>query len=779
METGTITDKIHLKKLIKVFAEYNFELYKTEYTLKTLQKSLDDTVLMSCAITRSSFDNLFQQYENLTSTNLEEFQHTTEFRSFVKLMIPGMRLSGIFSYITKPFSNQPVFVTDELLAFLDDGDNYLNMSLDLEEMRKSAKIKTRSYILREHYDLCNFQTEVFRLHINNKKTGLSRFFQIRINNDYVELEFKNGKPKLEKAEIFKLAANMLNDEMWDYYFPREDLTFRGFSRYTWEDVTELETINRLSLFSNSARLENDQTKFLDELNVLIRDYFQNSQIDCGFVNLHKDNLLNNPHESQSLTKIPTGYFLENYRKDSFSNVFNQITEEANLVLVDDLSNELTLEYESLLHEKNYKCAVFTPIIMDGKLEVLIEFGFRERMFIDHQIIEKIKRIQSELKSGYQKFLDTYKNRLAAIIQEEFTAIHPSVQWKFEQVVTQQLLNSETEGFKKFQPIVFKDLIPLYGQADIVASSVQRNEAIHEDLIENLTAVRKLMRNWQKKLNLYILDEYIDKVSHALSTLEISINSSNESQLIHLITDEIHPYISQLVSRYPELDNKRYQDYVKLLDPELHIIYKKRKQFEKSVSTLNSAISEFVEQENQRMQNVLPHYFEKYKTDGVEYNLYIGDSILKNGGFTEFDIKEFKIWQLINMCEIVNLVDDVSQRLPVHLSTAQLIFVYNSSLSIRFRMDEKQFDVDGTYNVRYEILKKRIDKAIIKGTQERLTVEGKIAIVYLSESDKMEYLNYLIYLKQKNLIEENIEDLDLEKMQGVDGLKALRITVKKK
>ena len=93
------------------------------------------------------------------------------------------------------------------------------------------------------------------------------------------------------------------------------------------------------------------------------------------------------------------------------------------------------------------------------------------------------------------------------------------------------------------------------------------------------------------------------------------------------------------------------------------------------------------------------------------------------------------------------------------------------------MDEKQFDVDGSYNVRYEILKKRIDKAVLKSDGSRLTVEGKIAIVYLQEKDRQEYMSYLEYLKNKGLIEDNIEDLELERLQGAAGLHALRVSVK--
>jgi hypothetical protein len=91
------------------------------------------------------------------------------------------------------------------------------------------------------------------------------------------------------------------------------------------------------------------------------------------------------------------------------------------------------------------------------------------------------------------------------------------------------------------------------------------------------------------------------------------------------------------------------------------------------------------------------------------------------------------------------------------------------------MDEKQFDVDGAYNIRYEIIKKRIDKAHIKGSDERLTTPGKIAIVYSQDKDAVEYKKYIKYLQSKNFLGK-VEKLELEDLQGVSGLKALRVEV---
>lgn len=66
-----------------------------------------------------------------------------------------------------------------------------------------------------------------------------------------------------------------------------------------------------------------------------------------------------------------------------------------------------------------------------------------------------------------------------------------------------------------------------------------------------------------------------------------------------------------------------------------------------------------------------------------------------------------------MCEMENIAYTLVDTMPHNLRVASLILVHSNPMAIKFRMDEKQFDVDGAYNIRYEIIKKRIDKANIK------------------------------------------------------------------
>ncbi|MCI0528501.1 MAG: hypothetical protein L0Y56_13765, partial [Nitrospira sp.] len=222
---------------------------------------------------------------------------------------------------------------------------------------------------------------------------------------------------------------------------------------------------------------------------------------------------------------------------------------------------------------------------------------------------------------------------------------------------------------------------------------------------------------------------------------------------------------------------KIEAYRATLDPHLGILYRRRKDFEESVTQINETISTCLDEEEEKAQAMFPHYFEKHKTDGVDHGIYIGASLVEDGKFDLLYLKNLRLWQLQVMCKIARRTDQLKEKLKVPLETAHLILVQNTPLSIRFRIDEKQFDVDGAYNVRYEIIKKRIDKATIKGKKERLTQPGKIAIVHSQPKEAAEYRQYIDYLQASEYLADEVEDVELEDLQGMQGLKALRVTVK--
>ena len=65
---------------------------------------------------------------------------------------------------------------------------------------------------------------------------------------------------------------------------------------------------------------------------------------------------------------------------------------------------------------------------------------------------------------------------------------------------------------------------------------------------------------------------------------------------------------------------------------------------------------------------------------------------------------------------------------------------------------------------------------LKNSNQRLTQPGKIAIVCFNEQDATEYSGYVQTLQQQGLLQDDLEHFELEELQGVQGLKALRVSV---
>jgi hypothetical protein len=206
------------------------------------------------------------------------------------------------------------------------------------------------------------------------------------------------------------------------------------------------------------------------------------------------------------------------------------------------------------------------------------------------------------------------------------------------------------------------------------------------------------------------------------------------------------------------------------------VYRQRRLFEDSVTRVTETISSYLDLEEEAAQSMVPHYFEKRNTDGVDHQIYVGGSLLEDGRFDPLYLKSLRLWQLMVVCGIAARADHLTRELPLPLQVSHLVLVQHTPLSIRFRADEKRFDVDGAYDMRYEIVKKRIDKALVKGTGERLTQPGRIAIVYSQPSEAAEYRGYVDYLHHLGYVAAEVEDLELDELQGVHGLRALRAAV---
>ncbi len=754
--------------------------YETEFSLEPYVNKIQGTMEDACNMTKSHFVPLIEEYQRQVahhSDDLEGFKTAKEFKSLATILFPTMFIGDEYSFMCPPFSNNIIVSSPRMEKLKNTG--LWEFKMDAQIINKGLNFMSElmhAVILNKVHDfnipVNNTQVIVLR----NKKSMIHKHFQFVPNTEFLDIHITGDIPTLSEEERKEILNHLDDTDYIQSVIPADSIKINGFMLANFIDITNIEVLSEVKEYLNGDVLREPKQIF-DAVADFTRSITEVPCLESGSITFDKKNLFSTLNVS--LADISSNDFTRKYPEPEvdITGIYGEVFRRKATTFRQELHliNEPD-ELEKKLIAKGVKGIVLHPTLdKNNKVVSILELASFHDCGLNRFSIERLQGFFTLIDEGYEKIVDKIQNRISRVVKDNFTSIHPSVEWKFEEVAL-DYLNVHSDQMPELKPIVFEKLYPLYGQSDIVGSSDKRNESIQKDLIENLDLLIAIMTEWSTHKDLYLMDTFLEKCKLRKESISERIISSDETEIVGFILEEVNPLLEAIFDRHKDLPRSKYRSYVDALDPELGIIYKNRKSYEYSVSKLNNHISRFIEDADIKMQDQLPHYFEKYKTDGVEYNLYVGDSLIEGGGFKDFDLKSFKIWQMVNMCGVVKEVDQLSSQLPVPLTTASLVFVYNQPIGIRFRMDEKKFDVDGTYNVRYEILKKRIDKSRIIGTGERLTVTGKIAIVYLNESDKAEYLDIIDYLKRKDLITDEVEELELEKMQGAEGLRALRVTV---
>jgi hypothetical protein len=674
-----------------------------------------------------------------------------------------------------PFSFASFKFTDRFNNILDNaGDNYELNVRNFED--DSMYVMACTFILGYVYGFNIDVKRPFYFDIPDQTTGTMKFYRATFNADFSEITPTENAPKLTQEDFKELLDNYDNIDIWKEKFPINSYVFKGFGLISLFDVTAEEVISSIK-----ANLLGGGEDLIPKLQNNLRNFYSIKDLKLGYSIFDNINnkvcktavkrshsiILNNDNE----INCDNGYFC--------NSIMQKVFKDQETFVISDVAKYGVYTNENPfyqnLQKSNIQSIVLIPIkATDNDDLALLEIASPRAYDLNSVNINKLKDIIPVFEAAVKRVSEERQNILEATIQENYTSIHNSVKWRFYEAAEKYHEEHQINENAKLDEIVFQNVYPLFGQSDIKGSSNARNIAIKEDLTTQLKLAISVLEDACKTEKLPIYNELMFRVSSYLNDVKDGLNAGDEVSILDFLNREIYPvfnHIKDISSKH----SKKVEVYMNRLDKDLNVVYERRKEYENSVTLLNDKLAKYIDNKQKEAQEMFPHYFERYKTDGVEYNMYIGQSVTNTKVFDNLYLYNLRLWQLQTTFEMENVAYYERKNMKHDLRIASLILVHSNAMAIKFRMDEKQFDVDGAYNIRYEIIKKRIDKANIKGTTERLTVPGKIAIVYSQDKDALEYVKYLNYLQSKNQLGA-IEFLDLEDLQGVTGLKALRVEV---
>ncbi|SDR68993.1 GAF domain-containing protein [Gramella sp. MAR_2010_147] len=631
-------------------------------------------------------------------------------------------------------------------------------------------------ILRQYY---NYKVDISRPMYYDipDKDGIKRHYRIAMNADFVEIFKKEEAPEITQEDVDVLLQNVDDLQLWKDKFPPNSYIFKGFTIVNLTDVTIDDAISELKttlLFE-----EVNEAEELQKLQEIFRSIYKIPDLRVGFTVFNRrDMVFERMENEEAKSFILDDQLVNDCETGICEGGMQKLIDENSYFTISNVDAYLKKNKNLLaknLEKNKVKSCLLAPIAKNGRLLGILELASERKNELNSINAIKLDDILPYIVTTVERNRNDFENRVKAVIQSECTSIHPSVLWVFEKEAKKFIKDYDKDGLASFKDISFKDVYPLYGQIDIVASSEARNEAIKKDLLDQLEIILDIIKKAYEIEELPIYDQVKYRISDFKGELQDHLNASSEQKVFNLLKKEVNPLMSHLKKQSEDI-RELVKDYTEMLNPETGLVYNHRKKYDETVQQINRTMSRYIDRKQIQAQEIYPHYFERYKTDGVDHNMYIGASMANKRPFNKVYLFNLRLWQLSTMCEMENRFYQLQENTPIKLEAASLILVYNSTMSIRYRMDEKKFDVDGTYNARYEIIKKRIDKAFVKGTEERVTQKGKMTIVYSQSSDEREYLQYIKYLQAKNYFGEDIELLDLEDVQGVVGLKAIRVNV---
>ena len=745
-------------------------LYKVLESLEVQSKDKDRLVAEAAKgllAEVNQYPELREGFENVD--DLKKYEGP--FRKLCRMMFPDVLMTNEIKAITPPFSFTPLYCSTRFEKIIETSGN--DFSDHLQGITDDEFYLYCCYfILGKYYGYPGQGGGPLMIEIKNRDEGNTRYYQAGTNADMIEFIPTEKAIDISREDFEELVDNHRNIDLWKEKFPPNSWIMRGIGLVNMMDVTNSQALSKIT---SNLLIKSEES--LLKIREGMQSLFNNPELQSGVV-IFKNGRFTQVHDDEMKSIVLGNESSMGCDNGLCGYSFDKLLNQHDPLIIPDVQRFHSKSQSQLsqsIVDAKVGSYIMIPLIFEDDLLGFMELGSPNVYELNSISISKLDPLIPILSMAMKRFKTEAQNQIEAIIQQECTTIHHSVKWRFEEEAS-KFLQARYEGKQPvFKNIIFKDVIPLYGQLDIKGSSTKRNEAVKSDLLGQINQIRKVLKQAYLITNVTSYEELLFRIDGIRKELNGELSAGNEYRVLEFIKTEINPVFAHLKTVDQKL-GKMIDRYESLLDPKLNTLYEERKKYDSSVNKINQVLASALDNKQEEAQQIFPHYFERYKTDGVEYNMYIGQSITKNQSYDSIYLRNLRIWQLSTMWSLENDYRNLSKELDMDVEIASLVLAYSTPLAVHFRMDEKRFDVEGAYNARYEIIKKRVDKALVKGTKERITQPGKIAIVYSQKKDAVEYRQFIQFLQSKGYFKNKVEDLELEDLQGIHGLHALRVEI---
>jgi len=383
---------------------------------KQILERLDSALEFLAPITDES---ILDQHEDLVDLLLMGF------------LSPSFREQAIMQ-IAAPFGMSGFYHTKRFSDMILQQGSQISLEREGEYFQSISILRACLCILNEFYgqNLDVIDPIVYSSTLQEKK-GYEQYFKMKLNAEFVEIKKLKPLKPLSQTQINNLVSNFYDLDLWLQYIPPENFEFHGIEMREMIDITQEESISRLK----RILLEKDAITSKENIQILeryLRSYFQMGDLQLGIT------AIDFPPEKATLQKYKIHHnLLASTVKNLLDpehgkNIYYRTCKNKEYMIVEDMDKVVKPDLlQQELMKLGLKSIIIIPLLSkQNELIGLIELASPRPFAINSFTMLKLMDILPLFRTAIRRSRDEIDNQIEALIRENYTALHSSVEWKF-------------------------------------------------------------------------------------------------------------------------------------------------------------------------------------------------------------------------------------------------------------------------------------------------------------------------------------------------------------
>ncbi|MBI3635257.1 MAG: GAF domain-containing protein, partial [Candidatus Rokubacteria bacterium] len=422
---------------------------------------------------------------------IDDFAVIERHRSIVDLMMAAVFAPAFIERdagaALVPFQLRAFWATPGFRAALmgEDGTLKARAETDVATMARIRRAFSYRTVLRKAYGLdVDFEIP-FVFTATERATGLDRHFKIQFDDMFLEARAVGPLPPLPEDIRARPEAALVDPDRLAQVLPSDRFVISGFTVLRAVDVTDQEVLSSLKRDLIDKESIVAAARFA-ALQAKLQTLFRRPDLRFGLAALEGDRVLILSYTSRLEHSCIFADSAHHKVEEFEGSLYERTVQAGEPLIIEDLAKVTNRTcIDDAIFAAGIRSMLLAPLFYQERLIGVLKLASPTPGEFTAADLPKLGEVVPLFAVAVQRSMEEFNTRVQAFIKERFTAIHPVVEWRFHDAAMNHMdrrrigVGAESD---ELEPIVFDNVYPLYGLADIRGSSTHRARAIQADLL---------------------------------------------------------------------------------------------------------------------------------------------------------------------------------------------------------------------------------------------------------------------------------------------------------